>query len=727
MELNVSEHKGMSVLIYAAKLPSYLYQLVWNLELSKKLGKMIKRKGYKNVLIAGLTALKSMFEFVDDNDGRQIFIQDGTGVEESVHSGSAYGAITAIANDVRTASSSVGQAYPVLYRKEYRTGTGIATNNNPMWYGYMAAKNRFNDADTIAAGKYLCDQMHKTLFGYNAGDIQLISIANSALAMNSTAFGTQGLDEGTYIVFISAVIDGYQRGTPSILDIVSNNTDDKYSLDLTIQSDDGNESKLPRVTAYDIFVASLTNVGADVTPATSTELLSLAYTSYFVERVDLNGDGNRFLTIAGTNDITGGAEKITIAGFATWQTFNPIGFFLYDSTNNKTYRITGATPNGTALELTTTPVVSNAGAATLHFFSRWYEVSDDNKRRFVYDDYYFKAGSEMFTYLDLPAGDFGLTNVQYKYGCMSNKRYFIFGRSDGPFGYFSKVNAPDVFPALNILRLKKEPTGCMAVGRDVMAFSKDSAKRFTVLSNTNAEEDDEFSDIGLVSQKALYQVSDEEGYGFDQRGPWHLNLRQHEFIGEHLKEWWEDNLSETEKSACVVGYNRLKNWVMFSFPTYTTSPYTTGIIFVFDREAQKREGINAWWIYKTDVAIYNFTQADDLHLLAGSTTKILDFNTTGTPTETVATKATLKLMNNPILGNRLHINTVYFDYTSATDTVLVKVSADGAAQESLVLLGDKQAVIKYMCSKLELEISTAASANVVEYGSHLITFQPKRV
>jgi len=58
---------------------------------------------------------------------------------------------------------------------------------------------------------------------------------------------------------------------------------------------------------------------------------------------------------------------------------------------------------------------------------------------------------------------------------------------------------------------------------------------------------------------------------------------------------------------------------------------------------------------------------------------------------------------------------------------LVKVSADGAAQESLVLLGDKQAVIKYMCSKLELEISTAASANVVEYGSHLITFQPKRV
>jgi hypothetical protein len=247
------------------------------------------------------------------------------------------------------------------------------------------------------------------------------------------------------------------------------------------------------------------------------------------------------------------------------------------------------------------------------------------------------------------------------------------------------------------------------------------------LSNERAEEDDEFSDIGLVDQKALYQLSDQEAYGFDQRGPWHLLLRNHYFIGENLKEWWEENLSETEKDACVVGYNRLKNWVMFSFPTYTTSPYTNGIVFVYDRDAEKRDGVQVWWILKTDTPLYNFTIADDLHQLAGSRTKIVDFNTTGTPDETVDTLALLKVIQNPILGNRMHVGRAYLDYDSDTDSVTAKVSADEAAQETLTINGDKQAVIKYMCKTLDLELSTTATLNDMDYGSHVITFQPKRV
>ena len=75
----------------------------------------------------------------------------------------------------------------------------------------------------------------------------------------------------------------------------------------------------------------------------------------------------------------------------------------------------------------------------------------------------------------------------------------------------------------------------------------------------------------------------------------------------------------------------------------------------------------------------------------------------------------------------MHVGRALFDYDSDTDTVVAKISADDATQESLTINGDKQAVIKYMCKTLELEISTAASANDVELGSHIITFNPKRV
>jgi len=717
MEIVVDEHKGMNVHITPEKLPSYLYQKIHNLELSKKLGRMVKRKGYANILTTGLTTLKSMFEFVDRNDGRQILLQDGTGLEESVYSGGSYGAISAISNDERTAGSTVNQAYPEFYSNEIRSGAGLnASTDLPFWYGYIS-RNRFNDGVTITGGNYLDNQFYDS----RLGDI----FFDWGVEEATSEVDEEDIDQGNYLVYVSPVIDGDQRGFPEddVVKGFANQQILKVAVDgkciwLQCEISTSDNTSYPRLTAFDIFVAK--SISLDEDPINSP--------AYFLTRVDLNDEPEPFFEVTGTSNTP--ANKITIADYADWLTFKDVGnLFVYDATNQIYHRIQTYALNGSDVELTVTPVSDSGGSITCRFLSKWY---DDGSSHWVYstffDNYYHKLGSEMYEYLDLPLGDTGRgSDLRYKYSCISNKRYFIFGVPEGPFGYFSKVDDYDVIPALNILKLKKEPTGCVSIGRDVMAFYKDSAKRFTVLSNERAEEDDEFSDIGLVDQKALYQLSDQEAYGFDQRGPWHLLLRNHYFIGENLKEWWEENLSETEKDACVVGYNRLKNWVMFSFPTYTTSPYTNGIVFVYDRDAEKRDGVQVWWILKTDTPLYNFTVADDLHQLAGSRTKIVDFNTTGTPDETVDTLALLKVIQNPILGNRMHVGRAYLDYDSTTDTITAKVSADGAAQETLTINGDKQSVIKYMCKTLELELSTTATLNDMDYGSHVITFQPKRV
>ena len=164
---DIDQWGGQSSLIHKEKLPVALIQSIRNGILSKKLGVIKKRPRYANILTSGLTALNNMIEFVNQNDERILFIQDGTGVEKSIYSG-GYGAIAAITNDERTGGSTINQIYPVLWRKELRSSAGMnAATDLPFWFGYIDAITRYPNATTpiaISAGRYLDIQFYNDAF-----------------------------------------------------------------------------------------------------------------------------------------------------------------------------------------------------------------------------------------------------------------------------------------------------------------------------------------------------------------------------------------------------------------------------------------------------------------------------------------------------------------------------------------------------------------------------------
>lgn len=733
MQLNIDRHEGMSALIAKEKLPGYIYQKIHNLELSKKLGRLVKRRGYKVVQplpgIAGFTDVKAVSEFVNRNDDRLLIAQDGTALKESVYSGGQYGNAAVIANDERTAGSTIDQAYPLVFSNELRSGAGIsAAANRPFWYGYIEERKRFNDAVTITAGKYLDEQFYNDRISnlkrriYNTG------------SYNSTVTGA-GLTGGKYKIYIVPVLDAYQKLFPIKDTIISAygyleyvNVSANHTMMLQLKVPETIELDNIRLTGCYVFVARIDDA--------SSNFEGDFYPSYYLDYVDMNNDGAHFCSVTGNVGVTT-PGKVVIDSFATWMTFDPIGYHIQLGSAGNTHKVTGKalnTPGAGQVELTVDPVVPANGTQEINFMQRWFSqpsgipLVDEYVYPIFYDKLYKKLGSEMFAYANIPVADRGLTDLRYKFSTEANGHYFIFGVNDGAFGYYSVPNSFDIMPSQNILKLKKEPTGCVSIGQDVFVFNGENCERFTILDNANSSKDDEFSDIGLVSQKALFKVNDDEVYGFDQRGPWVLRGRRHEYIGEHLKEYWEDLLTETEKSACAVGYNRLKNWVIFSFPTYSTSPYTSGLVFVLDLDAIKHGVSSAWWILKTDKPLKSFTIASDLHMLTGATSEILDWNSAigVTQDEMVDILLSVMMLKNPVLGNRTHFNRAYLWYDS-DDSIIAKITPDSGSQATLSVNGDKQAIIKYLCETLELELSTTATKNDVEISGIQIDFTPKRI
>ncbi len=453
--------------------------------------------------------------------------------------------------------------------------------------------------------------------------------------------------------------------------------------------------------------------------------------------MDLNTYGKALYRATANVGVTT-ANKIVFEDYADWASF-PMGLsvFAHDMENDTYYQITGAafdTPAVGQVELTLLTPAAASGAVAVEIVPGWTDFGGAIYfQSIVFDNNSKVLGAEMYAYLNIPKGDQGRDDLRYKYSCMANDRLFIFGTPEDV-GYFSVKNRPDVIPAQNILFPKSEPTGCIDINRDAFLFYKNGASRYTVISNTKAEKDDEFLEIGLTGQQALVKINDDQVAFMSYKGPYVLTGRTPRYIGESLKTWWQKTASfpyitEAQMLQCRVFYNNLREQIWFSFPTYNDAgDYTTGIVFVFDSRAF-RKGLEAWWIIGTDTPMYNGTLANDLHLLTGNNvTKIVDWNNTGVPDETCDTLIKFKLLKNPDLVERHKIlfKTV-FVRSNDNDTIVTKVYFDGASSATtLTLNADKQAAINYIKETLELELSTAASANDVEYESAVITLVPRK-
>ena len=713
-----SPFQGVMNIIAPENLPPYVFQKLINYEIAHEIGTLKKRPGYEEI-ITGETTLAEMLEWIDKNGGRQLFIQKGTTIRESVYSGGAYGALAAFTNDERTAGSTTYRVYPVFYEKKIRTGAGInAATDLPMIAYYTDARSRFPNATAAAipAGKYLSDQFMND----SVGEILFPNSINPHTILKT---GETGPGAGTYLLYYAPVIDGYQLGFPrndfaAISEFtVTLAAGESFDVYLDVLAADKLKEK--RITAIDVFVAQI---------STSPEATKL-YDSYFLERIPLEDDGDDIFTLSGTFENANPPTYIDFATNTDWETFDMEGFHikLTYSAVDYVYLLGGRSYPGGAV----TRFAITSGAAALQnitedctVFSRWFDFSTWHRYRFAYDSFYRSLGSEMFTHRNIPSGDKCLDDLKYKYACEANKRYFIFGRDDG-FGYFSVPGSPDIMPSLNIIRPRYEPTGCVGVDKDVFLFSKFQTSRISILTNTQQSQDDDLLDYGCTNHESIVKLSDYVVAWMSYKGPVMAIGRQTHFIGEPLFKWWNETLSAAEMAACVAGYNYLKDQIWFCFPTYTDTDFPNGIIFVFDRKAFRRQFISPWFYFSADTEVLMKTISDDGHLLTASLTEIVDWN--GTPDETVNTLVKLLIMKNPRFGKRAGISykKVFVDYVS-DDTPTARIYLDGSGTPvNLTLDADYESFINYIAETLELEIITSASANSVDIKGIQLEFRPK--
>lgn len=742
---------GMLTLIAKEKMPHYLFPEIVNWRIGEKIGRFIKRDPYTELQDQGtdanLAQVQGIIEFTDKNDSVLLVFLANATLRETAISGGSYGISSGVsggANDERTAGSTIAaNIFNVLkFWNELRAGAGNVSTERPWWHGYIAQRKRFNDSETISAGKYL-DEMYptdplSTLFtnpyltggGYGQGDLGLI-------AMNLITGAPQTLSFGRWGLYAAPVFDGYQRGLPKFVHHIKNGDDTDATANIIhLWVDDSSDAlKLKRITHIDLFMAY--NAETDMRDEEGSFLIA----NWF-DRVDLNEDSSFFLEKSATND--NATAKITVTAYADWLTFNAVGMFIYDRTNDSYHRVTAQGYNATDVEFTVTPAPTT-GSAEIAFCSRWWtdNISGTDYYHYVtfHDDYYHRRGSEMYSFLRLPKQEQGLgDDLRFKYSAWNGNRQLVagFGTGEKNRAYYSALDSPDVIASLNRINAQDIITGVTNISKDFLIFTIDRMERHYVFGNENSIKDLDDIERGLVDQKALVKVHDDLIAGFDYKGPWLLEGRRHRPIGEELSEWWNDNLSKAQKDACVTEYNFIWDQIWFSFPTYTDSYYTTGIVFVFDLRAERRNFISPWWILKSPLKLNHFCRNYQNHLIAineaAAGTKLVDFDDPGTD-ESVETKLRLKMLQNPLLGRRVIWHKLRVDIRGSArgvpaDTVTCKFYFDEEASASLSLslnMVHMRAIIKYISETMEAEITTPASTNAANLRSLSLTFTPKRL
>ncbi len=732
--LKIDKFEGMSTLIAKEKMPPYLLQELINLEVSRKEGYLRKRKGYYPLISTGLTNLKNMAEFSDESGNRQILMLNGNTLIEAAYSGGSYGAPANITNDERSSGSTITSFKPVADKFVIRSGVGKgATTDRPVWYGYIPARERYNAATTLIAGRYLTDQYpasalsdliydgHKSLFGYGGGLFAIIPHASNVT--------DAGLTEGYYAIFAAPEFDGYQHGYPVYVGgLKVGSSTARGSIMFLINILTSNATAASRLTGIDLFVASSADgfKSAENNPA------------YWVGRIDLNDDSDEYLDLSGTLDTAG---TVQFADYDQWETsvlFSHYGLYLHDLTNDAYYRITGTSSRDTTAKTITysiTPNPPSSGTVNMRFLSRWFQTTFNSQNVYqfiyIYDNHHHLSGPEMYSYLGIPSGDSGISDFRYKYGAMAGKRYFAVGFPDdkAKFGFYSIANSPDVLPAQNVLQLSKDPTGIIDLNDEsILIFYRDSADLITVFGNQNSRRENGFLQLGCTNHDSIVKIDDNLVAWMDYTGPAIYQNGQVLPIGEQLSDWW-DTLTDAEKESCVGAYNRLNKQIYFSFPDYNAAPYTNGIVFVFDLQAYRYSKISAWYILKTDAKIKAATLATDLHLLTSSGTAIHDWNNDNA-NESFETSLKLKVFNHTFLSKRVNLEKLHVDFTdNGGGSLTVKVYLDESSTASLTATitgSSKERIIEYVADTFEIEFVSPTSADDFTFKSAVVQYEEMR-
>ena len=725
--LEIRKFDGESARIANEDKPDYLFQKIENLRPSVKAGSAIKRDPYTTKYESGTLSLQTMKEFKDKNGTATLAVIGGDEFKIKINSGGTYA--TGSFTDNNDGTIDGDNAELASFNNELRAGVGTRTAGNgdkPLWYGYIESASRYKDAATISADEYLEEQFPEpTAFIFDIGQ-------------TTTSLTTQYVPQGSYRLYASVLLDGYQKKIVPLsylTDSTDIDTDDKtiYGIVTILDSDISDLSKVsPRITAIDIFIGYYSGKGMQALKDEYDDNMP----GYYLEQIELGSAGDFFLEKTGTLDYAN--QKITIASYADWQTFNPQHYYLRDDDNDKDYHIASAAVVGSDVELTLDTTNGDAIASaddgetpSLKFYSNWYSTTyagaNCKSYKFFYDGYYKSYSTDMYTYLNMPVGDLGLTDYKYKYLAWNGNHALYGGGSDPGHTYYSVVNSPDVIPSLNINRHKANVRGLTNVGQDFLVFTDIGIERIRIAGNQSSYQDEDYLNAILVSNRAKVKIDDDTVAFMSYNGPILIEGRNvNTGIGWHLREWWLDTFSQSELEACVVGYNFKEEEIWFSFPTYSTSPYTNGIIFVFDMKAYKQEYISPWWRIKTDIAVKAFTVNTQFNLIGADETKVVDFNTAGTD-ETVSTALKLKVLENPKISGKVRFDRLYLD-KDGSDTVTPACYFDGSSSAAIspTFNSDECAFMRYVAKTVEVEMTTSASTNDLELKKIQLSYKPFR-
>jgi len=750
MFLDFNKWLGINTQIESEKKPIYVVEEQVNLEIARKPGALTRRKPYVTIITAGIvTSIKALFEFINTNGDRLLIAQDDSGIKESIET-TSYAAFTALDNDNRSQGGSalIDQLYPTIFENVLRSGVGVVAGNVnyvPILYTYLAARNRFNSAVTITAGKYLFDQYENALL-QSGGSLKFpgLTVTSQPAEMDDGTHQYKGLrageSYGTFVIYACPLMDDFQRGFPCMQAITTTpraaSKDYVYRYWVSLgNSAPSVATDYERVTALDIYVAFIPDRHYDLAdPTIYAEILETP--AYFLERVNLNTDGAPVLELTGVLETASPPTYVEFDdAFSEWETFNLWGFFAGFTATAATYeKVLGArTENGTKVQYAIAGLdnTDSGDAITVRVFPRWWLDSGDTYvYPIAYDNEYKILGAEMFARQGLPPGDLGISDWQYKYSAINGKRLLICGVTDHPGGNYSVPYNLDVIPALNVFRTPEEPLGCIPYGENFLIFSKRYCTHLSIYGNENTRQIDDYIQATIVSQKAVVNAGKDIVFGFDYEGPWVLTpgggLQR---IGDSLYQWWDDTLSDTVKDGCVIIYNRLKGQVLYYFPDYTTAPYTLGLAFVFDIKAWEDSKIFPWFYFTTDVTITAWCTATDNHTLIGDSdgNDVHDLSQDGGTDESVASWVKLKVIKNRLAGkHRMWIDTLTMEYTG--ETLTVEIYEDGSASATDItsdLTTNEKIFIRRFLEEMQIKITPAAGTGAFKFVTGQLTYNER--
>jgi len=769
MKVNLLEKMdGMMGLVAPEKMPPYFFQKLINWRLGDALHRLRKRSPFTSILTgagdSNMINCKGLADLKDIGGNRLLVGYFGStkGIRESVYSGGSYGSTSQLsggAQDKRlnTGFDDTGFRHPLNIHNELRLAGG-ATSGFPAWLGYIKDRKRFYNPDSDSYGvsftnqRYLDDAIYDNI---SSSQWRTVVDSDSIVATAElVSYDANAVMTDTYYsIYASPVIDGYQRGIPrriyttdipTTVLVTGNGEGNTTKIVFTVDS--GDTQLAPRLTAIDLFLIASTE------PLIEEEFKDTDV-AYFLERIYLGAEPDKpFFTTQGDVDNTGGSEKVTIPEGKV--SFAGLKFWIYNKDTDEWYFHDGtATESGTDLELdldTTigaTPASSTTGDE-LEFYTGWYPSGSNYKYETFYDNDNFKTlKANMWAFTGIPRGDTGITDVKHEASAWNGNRRVItkMATEKAMLSYYSTADNPDIFPNQNIIRHRQSTVGVANVSQDFLFFCEKHIERVMILENTQHLQDDHWSDRGMAGPLALAQISDDMVAVFDQKGPYLVAGRELIPIGDTLHEWWRNTLTYDQKTECRVLYNQYYDEIWFIFPTYTTSPYTTGVIFVFDVNAYKRGMASPWWT----ASLSNFTVKNGCvnfqhHLIVandysgttlnGEISRIADLSTEGSD-ESVNTLARLKLLQNPDLAKEVYWNKLILDIrgsgrSSPDDTVTVKCYFDEESSPSLSPTLDTDhfdVKLHKVAETLEIEVVTGASANDVNLRNAQLVFYPKRI